>query len=85
MKGESTFSGQRGMDGASVQDYRIFHDGQTESCTSHRSASALVDAVESFEQAGKMFLSHSGTVVGEEQRIFVVGLLFQDNPDPVAS
>ena len=52
---------------AAVQQHRVLHDGEPQSCAAHLAAAPLVYAVEPLEEARQMLGRHSYAVVAERE------------------
>lgn len=65
VEGESASWALCGADGASVEGYGVFDDGESESGSAEFAASAFVDAVESLEDAWHVFWWDASPVVGK--------------------
>ena len=57
--------GEVGSNGTAMQEDGILHDSQTKTCAANAATATLVDAVETFEDAGQMFFSDAHAVVSE--------------------
>ena len=62
---QTALFGRTGNNGTSMQQYRILHDGETETCPTHLSATTFVNAVEALENTRQMFCSNAYTVIIE--------------------